>query len=148
MNDLVIVRIAGQKAGIPVQLVRSVIGPRSVCPVPRAHGIVAGVLNLRGRIVTAVDVERCLGLRTEPPARERGAVVVELDDGSSYALLVDEVEEITTLESRVADPAEISRLLPGWERYVPAVHDTPEGVVVQLDVPRLIEPALAAGRAA
>lgn len=148
MSDLVIVRICGQRAGIPVRLVRSVIGPQTVCPVPRAHPIIAGVLNLRGRIVTAIDVERCLGIDRATRDAERVSVVVELDDGSQYALLLDAVEEIATLDTRVADPAEIARLLPGWERYVPAVHDTPDGVVLELDVPQLVEPALTPGRAA
>lgn len=148
MTELVIVRIAGQRAGVPVQLVRSAIGPQPVRPVPRAHPIVAGVLNLRGRVVTAIDLERCLGMETSGQPRERGALVVELGDGSQYALLIDGVEEIADLDGRVANPAQISRLLPGWERFVPVVHDTPEGTVVQLDVHQLIEPVLAPCRTA
>ncbi|GBD45061.1 hypothetical protein HRbin40_02562 [bacterium HR40] len=148
MTELVIVRIGGQRAGIPVRLVRSAIGPQPVRPVPRAHPIVAGVLNLRGRVVTAIDVERCLGIARPSRDGERHALVVELVDGSQYALLIDGVEEIADLEDRIANPGQIARLLPGWERFVPAVHDTPQGTVVQLDVQRLLEPAFAESRAA
>jgi purine-binding chemotaxis protein CheW len=148
MSELVVVRVAGQRAAIPVTIVRSAIGPQPVRPVPRAHPIVAGVLNLRGRVITAIDLERCLGIPRPPNSGERSALVVELDDGNQYALLVDGIDEIAELEVRVAEPGQIARLLPGWEQVVPAVHDTPEGIVVQLDVRRLLEPAFGPARAA
>lgn len=148
MSELVVIRVGGQRAAIPVTLVRSAIGPQPVRPVPRAHPIVAGVLNLRGRVITAIDLERCLGIPRPAAAGERSALVVELDDGNQYALLVDGVEEIAELTARVADPGQIARLLPGWEQVVPAVHDTPQGIVVQLDVRRLLEPAFATARSA
>lgn len=148
MAELVIVRIAGQRAAIPVAVVRSAIGPQPIRPVPLAHPIVAGVLNLRGRVITAIDLERCLGIRGVTGSGDRSALVVGLDDGNPCALLVDGVEEIVELGAGVTDPGQIARLLPGWERLVRAVHDTPQGTVVELDVRRLLEPAFATPEAA
>src|SRR3546814_16436930 len=62
MTEFVTVIIDGQMLGIPVLIVDDVLGARSITPVPLSPKAVAGVLNLRGRIVTAIDVRRRLGL--------------------------------------------------------------------------------------
>ena len=53
--------VAGQTCSIPVLLVRDVLGPQAITPIPLAPAEVAGGLNLRGRIVTAIDLRRRLG---------------------------------------------------------------------------------------
>ena len=65
-NDFVTMTVAEQLFGIPVLTVQDVLGPQRITRVPLAPPEVAGALNLRGRIVTACDVRRRLGL----PKRE------------------------------------------------------------------------------
>src|SRR3954468_19887091 len=76
-RDYVTMSIGGQLFGIPVLKVQDVLGTQIITRVPLAPIEVAGSLNLRGRIVTAVDVRLRLGL----PKRENGktamSVVVE-----------------------------------------------------------------------
>ena len=55
-RDYVTMTIAGQLFGIPVLTVQDVLGPQSITRVPLAPAEVAGSLNLRGRIVTAIDM--------------------------------------------------------------------------------------------
>ena len=69
MNEYVSVRIGDQLFGAPVDQIREVFAPQSVTHVPRAPDEVAGLLNLRGRIVTAIDARRRMGL----PVRRRDA---------------------------------------------------------------------------
>jgi purine-binding chemotaxis protein CheW len=61
-QDFVTIRLAGQLLGIPVLSVHDVLKPQKITRVPLAPDSVAGVLNLRGRIVTAVDLRSSLGL--------------------------------------------------------------------------------------
>ena len=61
-QDFVTVVTAGQVFGLTLDRVRDVFVPRGLSPVPLAPPEVAGLLNLRGRIVTAVDLRRRLGL--------------------------------------------------------------------------------------
>jgi len=68
--DLVLtLTVGGQPCGVPVLLVRDVLGTQSITPIPLAPVEIEGAMNLRGRIVTAVDLRRRLGL----PPREAGA---------------------------------------------------------------------------
>src|SRR6476620_563847 len=62
--------VAGQLCGVPVLAVRDVLGPQAITRIPLAPQEVAGSLNLRGRIVTAIDLRRRLGL----PPRDGGAI--------------------------------------------------------------------------
>src|ERR687884_1976854 len=76
-RDFVTVTIADQLFGIPVLQVQDVLGPQRITRIPLAPPEVAGSLNLRGRIVTAVDVRLCLGLEKRPADQPGMSVVVE-----------------------------------------------------------------------
>ena len=88
--------LAGQLCGIPVQSVRDVLAMHGITRIPLAPPEIAGSLNLRGRIVTAVDLRRRLLLPPADAQARRMAVVVE-HGIELYALLVDEVCEVIGL---------------------------------------------------
>jgi purine-binding chemotaxis protein CheW len=88
--------IADQLFGIPVLKVQDVLGPQTITRVPLAPPEVAGSLNLRGRIVTAIDVRLRLSLETRTTTKPAMSVVVE-HDGELYSLLVDTVGEVLSL---------------------------------------------------
>lgn len=140
-GDFVTVRLGGQLLGIDVQRVHDVLKLGALTRVPRAPSIVAGVMNLRGRIVTAIDARRCLGL----PDREDGApamcLVVE-QDGQPYALIVDAVGDVVGVaaDQHEASPATLS---PVWRGVADGVYRLDE-LMVALDVRRLLAGGLAA----
>jgi purine-binding chemotaxis protein CheW len=98
-RDYVTMSIGGQLFGIPVLKVQDVLGTQTITRVPLAPVEVAGSLNLRGRIVTAVDVRLRLGLPKRENEKSAMSVVVE-HDGELYSLLVDSVGEVLSLETR------------------------------------------------
>lgn len=93
---LVTMHIGGQLFGIPVLHVQDVLRAQRIARVPLAPPEMAGLINLRGRIVTVIDMRRRLGL----PAMESGAphmfVVVERQ-GDLFSLVVDSVGEVLTV---------------------------------------------------
>nr|WP_243735542.1 chemotaxis protein CheW [Dongia mobilis] len=91
--------IADQLFGIPVLTVQDVLGPQNIARVPLAPKEVAGSLNLRGRIVTAIDARPRLGLPPRDNSKPPMSVVVE-HEGELYSLLVDSVGEVLSLNSR------------------------------------------------
>jgi len=97
-TDYVTFVIAGQLFGIPVLKVQDVLAACAVTRIPLAPPEIAGALNLRGRIVTALDVRLRLGLPAVGDAQERMSIVVE-QSGELYSLLVDEVGEVLSLDS-------------------------------------------------
>ena len=80
--------VAGQLCGVPVSAVRDVLRQQPISPVPLAPPDIAGNLNLRGRIVTAIDPAPPTGAAPAPAGMQPMAVVTE-SGGELYALLVD-----------------------------------------------------------
>lgn len=85
--------IADQLCGIPVAAVRDILREQPITRIPLAPPEVAGSLNLRGRIVTAIDLRKRLTLPLAPTGSRPMSVVTE-QDGEFYALLVDRVCEV------------------------------------------------------
>ena len=95
-GHLITVTVGGQLFGIPVLHAQDVLNPQRIVRIPLAPKAIAGSLNLRGRIVTAIDLRSCLGL---PPCAEpsKSMSVVTEREGELYSLLVDSVGEVMTL---------------------------------------------------
>ena len=92
-EGFVTVVTGGQLFGLRLERVRDVFVPRGISRVPLAPPEVAGLLNLRGRIVTAIDLRRRLGL---PPREDGGSpVAVGIEErGELYGLIVDRVGDV------------------------------------------------------
>src|SRR5579859_3628096 len=89
--------IEGQLFGIPVLIVHDVLGPQRITRIPLAPPEVAGSLNLRGRIVTAIDVRLRLRLPKKKAEIGEGMSVVVDMKGELYSLRVDQVGEVLSL---------------------------------------------------
>ena len=134
-RSLLLVSIAGERAAIASEIIRSVVELDAVTPVHRSPEHIAGLAALRSRAMTVVDCRRALEL---PDSDEQAAlaVVVELDD-FLYALVVDAVEEVVPFDT---EPSEIrADLLPGWARAAAGMVETSAGPALVLDPANLIE---------
>jgi purine-binding chemotaxis protein CheW len=101
--EYVTVMIGDQLFGLPISRVQDVFMPDRITRVPLADAEIAGVLNLRGRIVTAVDMRRRLGLLPRSDERPTMAVGIEFK-GESYGLLIDTVGEVLKLDETTLEP--------------------------------------------
>src|ERR1700755_998478 len=90
--------VADQLCGVPVLGVRDILGEHAITRIPLAPREIAGSLNLRGRIVTAIDLRERLHLPAAPADQARMSVVAE-QGGELYALLVDQVSEVMSLQA-------------------------------------------------
>jgi len=136
-HDFVSIVIGEQLFGIPVLQVQDVLGPQRITRIPLAPPEVAGSLNLRGRIVTAIDVRLCLGL-DKRPAEMRGMSVVVEHGGEFYSLIVDNVGEVLTLPaaSMERNPATLD---PRWREISNGIYRLDEQLLVVLDADRLLD---------
>lgn len=135
-TQYVTVVIGGQLFGLPIHKVHDVFVPESITRVPLSAPEVAGVLNLRGRIVTAIDMRRRLGLPPREGSNGIMAVGIEFR-GESYGLIIDEVGEVLTLPSasREANPANLDRR---WTEISGGVHRLSGHLMVILEVERVL----------
>lgn len=136
-QDFITVIIAGQTFGIPVGLVQDVFVPQSVTRVPLAPPEVAGVLNLRGRIVTAVDMRRSLGLPPRNDGKPSMAVGIE-KNGEAYGLVIDQVGEVLSLISEECEPNP-ANLDPCWRSVSRGIYRLDGTLLVVLEVDRILE---------
>ena len=91
--EYVTVLIGEQLFGLPINRVQDVFMPETITQVPLSPPEIAGVLNLRGRIVTVIDMRRRLRLPRAEDAGQPMAVGIEYK-GESYGLLIDQVGEV------------------------------------------------------
>ena len=82
--------------GVEVEKVQEVIRYQEMTRVPLAPSVVGGLINLRGQIVTAVDMRRRLGLSERPKDQLPMNVVVRTEDGA-VSLLVDEIGDVVEI---------------------------------------------------
>jgi purine-binding chemotaxis protein CheW len=86
--------IGKQLLGVPVDMVQEVLNPQAIARTPRAQREIAGLLNLRGQIVTAVDLRRRLRLPDRDEDTQPMNVVVRHHNDEPFSLLVDEVGDV------------------------------------------------------
>jgi purine-binding chemotaxis protein CheW len=137
VTEYVTVLIGEQLFGLPISRVQDVFMPDRLTRVPLASPEIAGVLNLRGRIVTAIDMRRRLGLPPRQDGRPPMAVGIELK-GESYGLLIDTVGEVLKLADGTREPNPVN-LDQHLARVSAGVHRLEGQLLVVLDVDRVLE---------
>ena len=125
-----------QMFGIEVKNVRDVLRQQKVTPIPLAPAQVAGSLNLRGRIVTVIDMRKRLQL----PKKDGAAntfVVIDLK-GELYSLMIDNVGEVLTIgsESIEKTPANMSA---AWKDISTGIFKLENELLVLVDVQTLLK---------
>jgi len=129
--------VAGQLCGVPVLAVRDILAAQAITRVPLAPREVAGSLNLRGRIVTAIDLRRRLGLPPRAPGAPVPMSVVVEQNGELYSLLSDSVGEVLPLRASgfANNPPTLD---PVWREVSRAVHRQDDRLLIVLDVDRIL----------
>ena len=129
--------IGGQLFGLPISRVQDVFMPERVTRVPLSSTEIAGVLNLRGRIVTVIDMRARLGLPRAEDGKVPMAVGVDLR-GESYGLLIDQIGEVLRLpdDSREENPVNLDHRMA---KLAGGVHRLDGQLMVVLDVDRVLD---------
>lgn len=137
LTEFVTVTLGDQLFGLPILRVQDVFVPERLTRVPLAPPEVAGILNLRGRIVTAIEM--CSRLDLPPRAQGLPTMAIGIEfKGESYGLLVDSVGEVMKLPARACE-AKPANLDPRLARVAASVVRLDNQLVVILDVDRVLD---------
>ena len=137
LHDFVSFRVANQLFGIPVLNVQDILAPDNIASIPLAPAEVRGSINLRGRIVTVIDVRVRLGLPVRDVVDgETMGVTVELDH-ELYTLLVDSIGDVVSLSNEVFErnPATLD---PVWREIANGVYRLENELMVVVDINRML----------
>ena len=135
-EQYVTIRIAGQLFGLQVFDVHDILGPQKITKVPLTPPEVAGSLNLRGKIVTAMNMRESMGLPPLEGGKESMHVVVH-HKGSDYSLLVDSVGEVLNLHQKDFE-RNPPTLDPRWGKASKGIFRLPEELMIVLDVDQIL----------
>jgi purine-binding chemotaxis protein CheW len=126
-----------QLFGLPIARVQEVFRPGRITRVPLAGRQIAGVLNLRGRIVTVIDMRSRLDLGASEAGEPAMAIGIE-SRGESFGLLVDALGEVLKLADaeREANPVNLDRRLA---RVAAGIYRLEGQLLVVLDVERVLD---------
>lgn len=136
-QDFVTIKLAGQTLGIPVLAVHDVLNAQQITKIPLSPDWVSGVLNLRGRIVTAIDLRRRLGLPPLEEGKKSMSVVVEHGE-EPYSLQIDTVGEVLSLDDQLFERNPVT-LDPRWRDVSRGIYRLDGELLPILDVDRLLE---------
>ena len=137
LTEYVTVTIGDHMFGLPIFRVQDVFVPVGLTRVPLAPPEVAGILNLRGRVVTAIDMRSRLDFSEREPGTPVMAIGIELK-GESYGLLVDAVGEVMQLHNSACE-AKPANLDPRLSRVAAGIYRLEGQLMVVLDVDRVLD---------
>ncbi len=136
-REYVTAMLAGEMIGLPILQVQDVFVPQGVTRVPLAPPEIAGVVNLRGRIVTLVDLRCRLGI----PPRDADAAMMAIGveaGGESFGLLIDAIGEVLQLSDAEREPNPL-HLDPRLARVSNGIHRLDGRLLMVIDVDRVLE---------
>lgn len=118
--------------GVDLEHVQEITGFHELTPIPLAPDCVLGLLNLRGRVITVVDLHRRLAVDAVTDIRESKNLLVHSGD-NVLSLRIDELDEVLVVERRslVKPPRTLSARV---RDYVRAVLETENQLILVLDV--------------
>ena len=128
--------IEDQMFGIPVLGVQDILTTEHIASVPLAPPEVRGSINLRGRIVTVIDVRVRLGLEVRPDDLNNMGVTVE-HLNEPYTLLVDTVGDVIGLSAECYENTP-STIDPLWREFATGIYRLDDRLMIVLDVERLL----------
>jgi purine-binding chemotaxis protein CheW len=129
--------------GLPIARITEIFKANRLTRVPLAAPEIAGLLNLRGRVITAIDLRRHLGHSAHNGVQPVMAVGTEVG-GEAYALLVDSVEAIMNLAKDDHEPIPLN-LAPRLARIAAGIHEINGRRLILLDVDALVGGGSACG---
>lgn len=133
----IMTRLEGQLFGVQVDTIEDILMPQKITPIPLAPPEIKGVLNLRGRIVTAINLRVLLGLPFKEDNENSYRHVVVSYGSELYSLIIDSVSEVLNIS-----PKQIERnpgnLSAQWKEVCAGVCSLEKELMVILDVDRIL----------
>jgi len=136
--QILTVFLGGQVFGIPTHSIQDVIRPVQMTQVPLAPEHIKGVSNLRGRIMTVIDLRE--RINEKPADTQKSMNVVVEQKGEIYSILVDRVGDVIDIEdSKIEPPPESLNAM--WRNVLDGVYQADQKLILILNAVNVIESA-------
>lgn len=135
-HQLVVFNLGDESFGVDIAQVREIIKMVEITQMPDAPEFVEGIINLRGHIMTIMDLRKRLGMKLRETSEQTRIIIVEASD-ISLGMIVDSVSEVLRISSKDIDPPPSTISSYGSEYFL-GVGKLPEGVLSLLDLNKLL----------
>jgi purine-binding chemotaxis protein CheW len=134
--QLIIFVAGNEEFGVPIDAVREIIKIGMVTPIPNSPDFIKGIVNVRGEIVTAIDVKSRFCLASVNDVEPKHIVVTKQEDGL-FGLIVDEVIEVLRLQKNEIKPPP-SLVTQIHKKYVNGVVAHDSRLIIILDLTSIL----------
>jgi len=136
-KEFLTIIVGAQMFGIPVLQVQDVLGEKETTRIPLAPPEIAGAMNLRGRIVTAIDLRYKLSMPEKPEGSSSMYIVVEYQN-ELYSFIVDKVGDVLSLPDSKFEKT-LSTIDMSWKDVTAGIYRLDGGLLVILDVASILD---------
>ena len=135
---LVTFRVGGEMFGVPIAVVQEIVRVPAIARIPQSPDFVEGVINLRGRVITVVDMRKRLSRREGEEERgHKSRILVVETRGRLVGLIVDEVAEVLRLAADRVEQA--PPMVAGLDnQYIQGVGKLEEHLLILIDIERIL----------
>jgi len=143
-QHLVTFRVGDELFGVPISAVQEIVRVPPITRIPQSPDFVEGVINLRGRVVTVVDMRRRLGQSTlaigdadQPERKKKSRILVVEAGGRLVGVIVDEVAEVLRLpDDQVEPPPTVVAGISN--QYITGVGKLKDDLLILLEIEKLL----------
>jgi len=134
--QLIVFRAGNEEFGVKIEEVREIIKLGSVTPIPESPDFIKGIINVRGEIVTAIDIRSRFSLPIAEEIESKHIVVTKKDE-NLFGLIVDEVIEVLRIQGKEIKPAP-SLIDSINEKYVDGIISHEDRLIILLNLDRVL----------
>jgi purine-binding chemotaxis protein CheW len=138
-SDLHIVgfRVGAETFGVPITCVHEIVRVPDITSVPDSPEFVEGVINLRGKIISVVDLRKRFGEQPNPTNKKNRVIVVD-SEGKLVGLIVDSASEVMRIpQSEIEPPPRV--LADESSGYVTGVGKLKDRLIILVDLQRVLQ---------
>jgi purine-binding chemotaxis protein CheW len=135
MNEIAVFRVDSLWCGLDISVISEITTAGQITPVYGSTPDIAGIINLRGQIVTIINLAKKFGFQTEEKKGESIIIIIHFDE-ESIGLLADGIYDILPVKKACLEKKP-SNLEGISARYFTEVMKTPEMLIMLLDLEKL-----------
>lgn len=132
----IVIKIGEEQYGIDISYVDNIVRMQSITRVPHVQEYFAGVINLRGEVVPVMSLRVKMGLPVDEYDKKTRIIIIKLDNNAPIGLIVDEVNEVVTLDERNIDP--VIKDKKGDETFINGIGKHGDSLISLLDLNMVI----------
>lgn len=130
--QFIVIKVGDEQYGIDIKYVDNIIHMPNVTRVPKVASYVRGVINVRGEVITVMDIRTKMGLPEAGHTKDTRVVIVKSEQNGMVGLIVDAVREVVTLEVDGIEKMSYDRT--GKEMFVTGVGKHQGALISLLDL--------------